>query len=190
MKINNAEEEIRSLQLKHEFEIEVEKRAKKNLQQEKESIENELNISKQEVMALKSTVAKMTADSLGITTELQATKVVFVCLWTFSFLVWMLLPLRALNVINKTLNRLFHMHLFIDGRGRHPWAVRERRRNSEGREEKGSEMFSFSFEASHGFATRPRVLALESLHADYFIGRKGRRLFRCLKCWDLKHIWT
>ncbi|CAH3197146.1 unnamed protein product, partial [Porites evermanni] len=76
VKINNAEEEIRSLQLKHEFEIEVEKRAKKNLQQEKESIENELNISKQEVMALKSTVAKMTADSLGITTELQATKVV------------------------------------------------------------------------------------------------------------------
>ena len=95
MKINNAEEEIRSLQLKHEFEIEVEKRAKKNLQQEKESIENELNISKQEVMALKSTVAKMTADSLGITTELQATKVVFVCLWTFfSFLVWMLRPLN------------------------------------------------------------------------------------------------
>lgn len=58
----------------------MEKRAKKNLQQEKESIENELNISKHEVMALKSTVAKMTADSLGITTELQATKVVFVCL--------------------------------------------------------------------------------------------------------------
>ena len=83
LKVNNAEEEIRSLQLKHEFEIEVEKRAKKNLQQEKESIENELNISKHEVMALKSTVAKMTADSLGITTELQATKVVFVCLWTF-----------------------------------------------------------------------------------------------------------
>ena len=83
MKINNAEEEIRSLQLKHEFEIEVEKRAKKNLQQEKESIENELNISKQEVMALQSTVAKMTADSLGITTELQATKVVFGSLWTF-----------------------------------------------------------------------------------------------------------
>ena len=84
MKINNAEEEIRSLQLKHEFEIEVEKRAKKNLQQEKESIENELNISKQEVMALKSTVAKMTADSLGITTELQATKVVLLCLSTLN----------------------------------------------------------------------------------------------------------
>lgn len=75
IKINNAEEEVRSLQLKHEFELEVEKRAKKNLQQEKDSLENELNISKQEVMALKSTVAKMTADSLGITTELQATKV-------------------------------------------------------------------------------------------------------------------
>lgn len=128
MKINNAEEEIRSLQLKHEFEIEVEKRAKKNLQQEKESIENELNISKQEVMALKSTVAKMTADSLGITTELQATKVVLVCL--------------------STLNRCC----------------------------------SFSFAPPHGLATRPRVLALESLHTDYFIGRKGRRLFRTLKC--------
>lgn len=75
IKINNAEEEVRSLQLKHEFELEVEKRTKKNLQQEKDSLENELNISKQEVMALKSTVAKMTADSLGITTELQATKV-------------------------------------------------------------------------------------------------------------------
>lgn len=75
IKINNAEEEVRSLQLKHEFELEVETRAKKNLQQEKDSLENELNISKQEVMALKSTVAKMTADSLGITTELQATKV-------------------------------------------------------------------------------------------------------------------
>ena len=74
-KITNAEEEVRSLQLKHEFELEVEKRAKKCLQQEKDSLENELNISKQEVMALKSTVAKMTADSLGITTELQATKV-------------------------------------------------------------------------------------------------------------------
>ena len=66
---------MRSLQLKHEFELEVEKRAKKCLQQEKDSLENELNISKQEVTALKSTVAKMTADSLGITTELQATKV-------------------------------------------------------------------------------------------------------------------
>ena len=66
---------MRSLQLKHEFEIEVEKKAKKCLQQEKDSLENELSISKQEVMALKSTVAKMTADSLGITTELQATKV-------------------------------------------------------------------------------------------------------------------
>ena len=144
MKINNAEEEIRSLQLKHEFEIEVEKRAKKNLQQEKESIENELNISKQEVMALKSTVAKMTADSLGITTELQATKVVFLCLWTFfSFLVWMLRPLRALIVISKTLNRLFHMHLFIDGRGRHARAARERRRDSEVREEKGREVLLF-----------------------------------------------
>ena len=75
MTINNAEEELRSQQLKHEFEIEVEKRAKKNLQREKDTLENELNISKQEVMALKSTVAKMTADSLGITTELQATKV-------------------------------------------------------------------------------------------------------------------
>jgi len=75
IKINNAEEEVRSLQLKHEFELEVEQRAKKNLQQENDSFENELNISKQEVMALKSTVAKMTADSLGITTELQATKV-------------------------------------------------------------------------------------------------------------------
>lgn len=74
-KITNAEEEVRSLQLKHEFELEVEKRAKKCLQQEKDSLENELNISKQEVIALKSTVAKMTADSLGITTELQATKV-------------------------------------------------------------------------------------------------------------------
>ena len=143
MKINNAEEEIRSLQLKHEFEIEVEKRAKKNLQQEKESIENELNISKQEVMALKSTVAKMTADSLGITTELQATKVVFVCLWTFSFLVWMLRPLRALNVICKTLNRLFHVNLFIDGRGSHARATRESRRDSEVREEKGREVLLF-----------------------------------------------
>lgn len=66
---------MRSLQLKHEFELEVEKRAKKCLQQEKDSLDNELNISKQEVIALKSTVAKMTADSLGITTELQATKV-------------------------------------------------------------------------------------------------------------------
>lgn len=66
---------MRSLQLKHEFELEVEKKAKKCLQREKDSLENELNISKQEVMALKSTVAKMTADSLGITTELQATKV-------------------------------------------------------------------------------------------------------------------
>ena len=66
---------MRSLQLKHEFELEVEKKAKKCLQKENESLENELNISKQEVMALKSTVAKMTADSLGITTELQATKV-------------------------------------------------------------------------------------------------------------------
>ena len=94
----------------------------------------------------------------------------------------MLRPLRALIVISKTLNRLFHMHLFIDGRGRHAWAARERRRNSEGREEKGSAMFSFSFQAPHGFATRPRVLALESLHTDYFIGRKGRRLFRSLKC--------
>lgn len=74
-KITTAEEEIRSLQLKHEFELEVEKKAKKCLQQEKDSIENELNIAKQEVMALKCTVAKMTADSLGITTELQATKV-------------------------------------------------------------------------------------------------------------------
>lgn len=77
-KITNAEEEVRSLQLKHEFELEVEKKAKKCLQREKDSLENELNISKQEVMALKSTVAKMTADSLGITTELQATKVRFV----------------------------------------------------------------------------------------------------------------
>ncbi|XP_078355961.1 carboxy-terminal kinesin 2-like, partial [Oculina patagonica] len=74
-KLINTEEEVRSLQLKHEFELEVEKRAKKCLQQEKDSLENELNISKQEVMALKFTVAKMTADSLGITTELQATKV-------------------------------------------------------------------------------------------------------------------
>ena len=122
-------------------------------------------------MALKSTVAKMTADSLGITTELQATKVVFVCLWTFfSFLVWMLRPLRALNVISKTLNRLFHMHLFIDGRGRHARAARERRRDSEVREEKGRAMFYFSFEAPHGLPTRPRVLTLESLHADYFKG--------------------
>ena len=74
-KITTAEEEIRSLQLKHEFELEVAKKAKKCLQQEKDSIENELNIAKQEVMALKCTVAKMTADSMGITTELQATKV-------------------------------------------------------------------------------------------------------------------
>ncbi|KAJ7387880.1 hypothetical protein OS493_001229 [Desmophyllum pertusum] len=65
IQITNAEEEVRSLQLKHEFELEVEKRAKKCLQQEKDSLENELNISKQEVMALRSTVAKMTADSLG-----------------------------------------------------------------------------------------------------------------------------
>lgn len=38
----------------------------------------------------------------------------------------MLRPLLALNVISKTLNRLFHMHLFIDGRGRHARAARER----------------------------------------------------------------
>lgn len=75
IKINNAEDEVRSLQLKHEFELEVEQRAKKSLQKEKESLESELGISKQEVLALKATVAKMTADSLGITTELQATKV-------------------------------------------------------------------------------------------------------------------
>ena len=75
IKLTNAEDEVRSLHLKHEFEIEVEKKAKKCLKQEKESLENDLHISKQEVMALKSTVAKMTADSLGITTELQATKV-------------------------------------------------------------------------------------------------------------------
>lgn len=74
IKINNAEDEVRSLQLKHEFELEVEQRAKKSLQKEKESLESELGISKQEVQALKATVAKMTADSLGITTELQATK--------------------------------------------------------------------------------------------------------------------
>ena len=55
--------------------MEVEQRAKKSLQKEKESLESELGISKQEVLALKATVAKMTADSLGITTELQATKV-------------------------------------------------------------------------------------------------------------------
>lgn len=75
IKFNHAEEEVRSLQLKHEFELEVEKRAKTSLQREKDALESELGISKQEVMALKSTVAKMTADSLGITTELQATKV-------------------------------------------------------------------------------------------------------------------
>lgn len=75
IKFNHAEEEVRSLQLKHEFELEVEKRAKTSLQREKDVLESELGISKQEVMALKSTVAKMTADSLGITTELQATKV-------------------------------------------------------------------------------------------------------------------
>ncbi|XP_068672147.1 carboxy-terminal kinesin 2-like [Montipora foliosa] len=75
IKFNHAEEEVRSLQLKHEFELEVEKRAKSSLQREKDVLESELGISKQEVMALKSTVAKMTADSLGITTELQATKV-------------------------------------------------------------------------------------------------------------------
>ena len=75
---------MRSLQLKHEFEIEVEKKAKKCLQQLKDSLENELSISKQEVMALKSTVAKMTADSLGITTELQATKVGLVLCIVFS----------------------------------------------------------------------------------------------------------
>lgn len=55
--------------------MEVEQRAKKNLQKEKESLESELCLSKQEVLALKATVTKMTADSLGITTELQATKV-------------------------------------------------------------------------------------------------------------------
>ena len=64
------------------------------------------------------------------------------------------------------------MHLFIDGRGRHARAARERRRDSEVREEKGRAMFYFSFEAPHGLPTRPRVLTLESLHADYFKGRK------------------
>lgn len=84
---------MRSLQLKHEFELEVEKRAKKCLQQEKDSLENELNISKQEVMALKSTVAKMTADSLGINTELQATKVGLVLSFVvFGSVVHYLLP--------------------------------------------------------------------------------------------------
>lgn len=75
IKLTSAEEEVRSLQLKHEFEIEVEKNAKKSLQREKDGLENDLHISKQEIIALKSTVAKMTADSLGISTELQATKV-------------------------------------------------------------------------------------------------------------------
>lgn len=75
IKLTSAEEEVRSLQLKHEFEIEVEKNAKKCLQREKDGLENDLHISKQEIIALKSTVAKMTADSLGISTELQATKV-------------------------------------------------------------------------------------------------------------------
>lgn len=55
----------------------------------------------------------------------------------------MLRPLRALIVISKTLNRLFHMHLFIDGRGRHARAARERRRDSEVREEKGREVLLF-----------------------------------------------
>lgn len=75
IKLTSAEEEVRSLQLKHEFEIEVEKNARKCLQREKDGLENDLHISKQEIIALKSTVAKMTADSLGISTELQATKV-------------------------------------------------------------------------------------------------------------------
>lgn len=75
IKLTSAEEEVRSLLLKHEFEIEVEKNARKCLQREKDGLENDLHISKQEIIALKSTVAKMTADSLGISTELQATKV-------------------------------------------------------------------------------------------------------------------
>ena len=53
----------------------MQKNAKKCLQREKDGLENDLHISKQEIIALKSTVAKMTADSLGISTELQATKV-------------------------------------------------------------------------------------------------------------------
>ena len=97
----------------------MEKTAKKNLQQEKESIENELDISKQEFMALKSTVAKGTAEIREIIIELQTTKVVFVSLLKlnrcfcscfvfscvmnfFSFLVRMLRPLWALSVISKT----------------------------------------------------------------------------------------
>ena len=73
------------------------------------------------------------------------------------------------------------MHLFTDGRGRHARAACERRRDSKEQEEKRRATFSFSFAAPHGFATRPRLLTLESLHADYFKGRKGRRLFRSLK---------
>ena len=62
----------------------MERRAKKTLQQEKESIENELDVSKQEFMALKSTVAIGTAEMREIIIELQTTKVVFVCLLTLN----------------------------------------------------------------------------------------------------------
>ena len=55
----------------------------------------------------------------------------------------MLRPLRALNVISKTLYRLFHMNLFIDGRGSHAQATRERRRDSKVREENGREVLLF-----------------------------------------------
>ena len=69
------EDEIKSLQMKHEFELEVQERAKKLLQKENESLEMECKIAKEEIASLKMAVAKMTADSLGITTELQGTKV-------------------------------------------------------------------------------------------------------------------
>jgi predicted nucleic acid-binding Zn-ribbon protein len=42
---------------------------------EKEDLERELTVAKDETMALRSTVAQMTAQSYGITTELEATKV-------------------------------------------------------------------------------------------------------------------
>ena len=70
-----AAEELKSQQMRHEFDLEVEQKAKKTLKKENENLEMELKIAKEEITSLKMTVAKMTADSLGITTELQATKV-------------------------------------------------------------------------------------------------------------------
>ena len=91
-KIRCYEDELSKQQLKHDFELEVTQRAKESLERDRKQLESKLSVSEEENSALKKTIAKMTADSMGITMELQATKVgatlQLTCLTTLNGRVW------------------------------------------------------------------------------------------------------